>query len=655
MTFRFTELVDIEAFRSMLSALYDATGILHGLVDADNEVISAAGWQEACTLFHRAHPCTRARCHESNRELSAQVGSAPYVGIRCGNGLMDYAAPITVEGQQLATLYFGQCFHEPPDLERFRAQARECGFDQEAYLATIRKVPIIPRERIDAIMRFFAQLAQMHAQLGLDRLRLREAEQRLAHANRDLAARVEHRTRELATSNAQLRAEIDVRRRTEDALRESKGTLQAILDSSPVGIGWSCGATVEYMNPRLQQLFGYALEDVPTLDRLLARILPDGATRDAVVSSLTREASHRAPRSPARFTELPVLCKDGTTRYVVAGVSWAGERRVATLMDVTDRWLADQREEAWRVSLEMIASDAPVAQTVRTIIQGVQLQEPELLCAVLVPAVDGVRVWMDRDDAADGAADVLGVAPIEHHPDCRARTSPGAPSSCWRERIVSRKGQELGSFLVCQRAAHEVSRRERLVVANAVNLAAIAIARHHTRLALEQQAQTDFLTGLANRRHLIHLADAELARAQRSGRPFSLLMLDVDHFKAVNDTHGHEVGDLVLQTVAATARETLRSIDTVGRLGGEEFAIVLPECDTAGALETAERLRVAVARAATSTSGREIRVTISVGVASVAEGLAGIDALFTRADRALYEAKRGGRNRVCVADGCEAW
>ena len=85
----------------------------------------------------------------------------------------------------------------------------------------------------------------------------------------------------------------------------------------------------------------YALEDIPTLDRLLARILPDGATRDAVVSSLTREASHRAPRSPARFTELPVLCKDGTTRYVVAGVSWAGERQVATLMDVTDRWLAN--------------------------------------------------------------------------------------------------------------------------------------------------------------------------------------------------------------------------------------------------------------------------------------------------------------------------
>lgn len=179
MNYRFVDLVDIEAFGAMLKAFYEATGILHGLVDDQNNVISASGWREACTNFHRSHPCTRERCEESNRQLAASARGDGYVGARCGNGLMDYAAPIVVEGRVLATLYFGQVFHQLPDGEFFRRQAAECGFDEAAYLAAINKVPIVPEGNIEPIMNFYTGVAQLLARTGLDRLRLLEANEKL--------------------------------------------------------------------------------------------------------------------------------------------------------------------------------------------------------------------------------------------------------------------------------------------------------------------------------------------------------------------------------------------------------------------------------------------------------------------------------------------
>jgi signal transduction histidine kinase len=137
------------------------------------------GWQEACSVYHRAHPCTRLRCEKSNRYLADNLGAEGYGGSQCENGLMDYAVAIVVEGKKLATLYFGQVFHTPPDLEFFRRLARESGFDEAAYLAAIQKVPVIAKERVDGIMAFYAQLAQMLARSGLDRMRLLETTDKL--------------------------------------------------------------------------------------------------------------------------------------------------------------------------------------------------------------------------------------------------------------------------------------------------------------------------------------------------------------------------------------------------------------------------------------------------------------------------------------------
>jgi diguanylate cyclase (GGDEF)-like protein len=175
------------------------------------------------------------------------------------------------------------------------------------------------------------------------------------------------------------------------------------------------------------------------------------------------------------------------------------------------------------------------------------------------------------------------------------------------------------------------------------------------RDALEQLARTDSLTGLTNRRYFLELADREIKRAIRQGDGFSLLMIDIDHFKNINDTYGHHCGDLALQHFAGLCKSTLRSIDVFGRLGGEEFAAFLPSADAANAREVAERLRwTAESNELLLSAGEPLRFTVSVGIVTVPQarvrsGIT-VDSLVEQADQEMYRAKNGGRNQVCARE-----
>ena len=166
---------------------------------------------------------------------------------------------------------------------------------------------------------------------------------------------------------------------------------------------------------------------------------------------------------------------------------------------------------------------------------------------------------------------------------------------------------------------------------------------------LRQQAVTDALTGLANRRRLMEAGMHEVQRAERSFEPLSLLILDIDHFKRINDSLGHTAGDAVIRSVAQVCAASVRSFDTVGRLGGEEFAFILPMTDAAGAFELAERLREAIAQSTLDWQGQSVRATVSIGVAQNSSQSIGFASLLARADDALYAAKHAGRNCVRVA------
>jgi diguanylate cyclase (GGDEF)-like protein/PAS domain S-box-containing protein len=170
--------------------------------------------------------------------------------------------------------------------------------------------------------------------------------------------------------------------------------------------------------------------------------------------------------------------------------------------------------------------------------------------------------------------------------------------------------------------------------------------RKRAEEALRELAATDGLTGLLNRRRFVEMGEAEIERAKRTGRPLSLIMFDVDHFKKVNDTRGHDVGDLVLVALARTATEALRTVDILGRLGGEEFAVLLPETGLEEAAVVAERLRRGVSDMGLAPNAQPLPVTISLGVVQGQETGETLDDLLKRADTALYRAKSAGRDRV---------
>ncbi|HEY1746864.1 MAG TPA: GGDEF domain-containing protein [Xanthobacteraceae bacterium] len=163
---------------------------------------------------------------------------------------------------------------------------------------------------------------------------------------------------------------------------------------------------------------------------------------------------------------------------------------------------------------------------------------------------------------------------------------------------------------------------------------------------LETLAALDWLTGLYNRRHFESLAGAELARSQRYLRPLSVLMIDIDHFKEVNDHFGHPTGDRVIRAVANVLLATKREADLAARVGGEEFAVMLPETTEAAAVQMAERLREQLQLCPPIVSGEKFSITLSIGVAGATSETAGIDMLLACADHALYEAKNAGRDRV---------
>lgn len=186
-------------------------------------------------------------------------------------------------------------------------------------------------------------------------------------------------------------------------------------------------------------------------------------------------------------------------------------------------------------------------------------------------------------------------------------------------------------------------------------IAAIAIESMLNRERLRRAGMTDGLTGLHNRRYFDHRSLIEFSQAVRHRYPLACLFLDIDHFKAINDSHGHPVGDEVLRQVGGLILRSLRTGDLAARYGGEEFVVLLPRTDLAGAREVAERIRLMVQDAPFVTpEGGTVSATLSVGLAMLPAEAVNFADLLAAADRALYEAKRGGRNRTFTAGDLSA-
>jgi len=166
---------------------------------------------------------------------------------------------------------------------------------------------------------------------------------------------------------------------------------------------------------------------------------------------------------------------------------------------------------------------------------------------------------------------------------------------------------------------------------------------------LQRLASTDSLTGCLNRRAFLGVASSEFYRAKRYDSRFAVAMFDIDHFKRVNDTYGHSVGDECIKSLVRTVTGAVRGSDVFARFGGEEFILMLPETEAHDALRLCERLRRYVEETVIDTDAGEIRYTVSIGVSDYQHHLANLDEMIAKADTALYTAKRNGRNQVAFA------
>jgi diguanylate cyclase (GGDEF)-like protein len=255
-----------------------------------------------------------------------------------------------------------------------------------------------------------------------------------------------------------------------------------------------------------------------------------------------------------------------------------------------------------------------------------------------VPTDRRTTALLARDEPVAGADVAL--------PKAIADRLPGART--WLVLPLRSRTSSIGALVLGSTEPHGLAQRAE--VASALVAQGLTAYDNASLFARVQNlAVVDELTGIANRRRFTEMADRDLEAAIRHGRPLSAMMIDIDHFKNINDTYGHPTGDDVIRAVANRLTEHARRTDLLGRYGGEEFALVLPETGARRCRDLAERLRAGIGDVPIPTRSGPLPVTVSVGMTSRGPGDTDLTALLSRADEALYKAKKAGRN--CVSDG----
>ncbi|NJA05810.1 diguanylate cyclase [Methylococcaceae bacterium WWC4] len=630
---KFADLVDVASLQTLMDGLCELIGIANAVIDTDGVVITHSGWQEACALYHRVDPRTRGNCLDSDTVLAASLLKGEAFAIyACLNGLVDCAMPIIVDGYHVANIFTGQCFTEPPDSDYFRERAQNLKFDEEAYLRAIAKIPVVPRERLEKITRMYADLAQILGAYGLDRLRQRQTAEELVTLSQRLAEKVEERTLELHERNSQLQRE-------KQALTDSEARLQALFENMSSGVAVYLPIDAE-ASDFVFLAFNKAAEAIDKIQRdqvigrPLSQVFP-GAAEFGLAAVLRRvAATGRAEAFPsAHYRDGRV---DGWRDNYVYQLP-SGEL-VAIYDDVTEL----RERETVRQELDArfrSTFDAAAIGMALVLPDGRFMQVNAALCKIV----------------GYSEAELLGLTfqDITHPDDLQTDLSQvqalldGDGTGYQMEKRYFHKDGRLIWILLSVSAVRDGEDRILYFVSQVQDIT----DRRHLLEQLERQAHLDYLTGIPNRRYFMEQAELELARVQRYGNHLSVLMLDIDRFKVINDTYGHAIGDRVLQKMGQIFIETLREIDIPGRLGGEEFAVLLPETGLQKAVEVADRLRVIVAASKIAlASGLPLRFTVSIGIATLRESSVNIDTLLNLADQALYQAKQTGRNKVCCLE-----
>ena len=347
--YHISELIDIPLLQQLFDSFFELTGIMHAVLDVDTNILSRTGWSDMCLNFHRVCSETESRCKQSDSYISDHLQDGPYIGYRCLNGLIDYATPIVVEGQHLATIYLGQLLNEPPNEDIFRQQAQEYGFDEAAYIEALHKINIVPEHHIKPIMEFYSKLGQVLASMGLERLRRIEA--------------------------------------ADFALRDREERLRLVLEgSSDAFWDWNIETGQIYRSARWAEMFGYSPEEIEPKIHTWERLLhPDD------IHGTTKTLKEHLDGLISKYeVEYRLLTKSGEWKWVlergrVVARDEQGKplRAAGTCSDITER---KQAEESLRLSEESFSkafNASPVLMAISTLEEGRYIKANNALCRTL--------------------------------------------------------------------------------------------------------------------------------------------------------------------------------------------------------------------------------------------------------------------------------
>lgn len=753
---QFAELIDVASLQTLMDSLNQVIGIANGIIDIQGNVITRSGWQDSCANFHRANPQTCSNCIESDTSLvKSMLKGENYAIYNCLNGLVDAAMPIIVDGQHVANIFTGQCLLEAPDLEKFRHQAQEYGFDEEHYLQAIAKLPVIDKQRLESITKMYAELAQALATQGYDRLRQKQTTAELAKLNDELSQHIDERTKQLQQSNQLLQSE-------KRALAASEARLNALFKNMRNGvavfkpsedgrdfvfIGFNKAAEQiekitrrEVIGKRLSDMFpgikSFGLFDIlqrvektghpeamPVAYYQDKRIqgwrenyvykLPSGEIVSVYNDVTERKQYEQALRDnesnlKAYFDNSPIginvfdkhgkllivnraarrmldmAANDSFDKYCLFddpdirpetkaalyhGLSISEERAIEVQQFKRHSVYAPANNLDSHVYLHLtftpcFTEDQDLAGYIASIVDITERKRTEKNLHLTQFSVDWATdclFWITADGhfqfVNNTACRILGYTREEllklNVSDIDPHFQRDQWPAHWQE-LKHKGSMQLESMHCCKDGKLipvEIAANYLVFEGQEYNCAFVRdiSERKALQAELERQARIDYLTGLANRRYFMEQGEAELARVHRYGNQLSIFMLDIDYFKSINDNHGHAVGDLVLRKLGSIFLDVLREIDIPGRLGGEEFAVLLPETNQEKALEVAERLRLVIADTRIPLDGEKtLHFTVSIGIAHLKDSKVTISTLLNLADKALYQAKQTGRNKVCV-------
>jgi len=590
---KFAEMVDIPRLQKLMDALYEATGMPSAIIDKDLIVMTATGWQDICVKFHRIQSETLEKCKESDSYISKNLQKGPYVGYRCKNGMLDYACPIIIEGKCVATLFIGQLFLEPPQEDFFRQQARTYDFDEEEYIAALRKVPIMKEEQVELILLFYVQLAKLIADMGLRSVK-----------------QLEMVTFQQALMNA---------------------IPNPIFYKNVKGIYQGCNnAFSDFLGIPQNKIIGSSVYDLSPHELAVKYEEMDWElfNNPRVQIYEYQALNTHGEKREIIYNKAPYLDLDGQ----VAGL-------VGVMVDITEK---KQLENALK------SSQTKYRSLFNNLFHGFVYFEK---------VFDDNGNFVDYSIMEVNAAfeKLTGFNKNELVGKRMSETvfSAQRASINWLEMLndlpINGETRTIEQFSKVVKKWFLISAYIPQPGYCAILLSDITEQKKNIEQA-QHYAYHDPLTGLPNRRLFDDRLAVSIAQGKREDGKIAVAFLDLDKFKDVNDTFGHEGGDILLKEVANRLATCIREGDTASRIGGDEFVIILPNLRAYDEASIITKRILEKCKQPFYINNQEVKISASIGVSFFPQDGDDVTSLTRNADIAMYRCKEQGRDGICYSN-----